>query len=179
MDPMKTVLLGPPTRQVEELIARRKALGQDRYDEVWQGEYHLAPAAHPWHGRVQRVLAMTLEPLAARVGLVGTESFNLGQPDDYRVPDGGFHWSLPQQTWVPTAAIVVEVVSPDDETWAKFGFYARHGVEEVGVADPMAGVLRWFRLAGDGYEEVDASALLGVTVADVAAQVDWPQGTAE
>ncbi len=65
--------------------------------------------------------------------------------------------------WVPTAAIVVEVVSPDDETWEKFDFYARHRVEEICIADPMARQIRWFVLAGDAYEETDASPLLGVT----------------
>jgi hypothetical protein len=31
---------------------------------------------------------------------------------------------------VATAAVVVEVVSPDDETCERFGFYAAHGVDD-------------------------------------------------
>ncbi|MDQ3680552.1 MAG: Uma2 family endonuclease [Actinomycetota bacterium] len=31
-----------------------------------------------------------------------------------------------------------EIISPDDETYEKFGFYADHGVEEIIVADPAA-----------------------------------------
>jgi hypothetical protein len=35
---------------LKDLIERRRAIGADLYDEIWDGEYHLAPAAHPFHG---------------------------------------------------------------------------------------------------------------------------------
>jgi hypothetical protein len=35
------------------------------------------------------------------------------------VPDGGYHRGVPSVLYVPTAAIVVEVLSPGDETWLK------------------------------------------------------------
>ena len=38
------------TVELEELIARRRALGQDGMDEVWEGEYHVAPHAHSHSG---------------------------------------------------------------------------------------------------------------------------------
>lgn len=78
--------------------------------------------------------------------------------------------------WIPTAAIVVEVVSPDDESWAKFDFYGAHGVDEVVIADPGTSELHWFVRNGDGsgYETTDHSPLLEVTVADIHAAVDWP-----
>jgi len=159
---------------MEAFLARRRALGQDLYDEVWEGNYHVAPAAHPWHGYLGNVLAEILGPLARSAGLIGTDPFNLGIPDDFRVPDRGYRRGLPSTEWVPTAAIVVEVVSPDDETWAKFEFYARHGVDEICVADPMARQIRWFRLDGAAYVESAESALLGVTVADLDRQITWP-----
>jgi len=40
---MRTVLLEPPA-EVRAWLARRRELGQDLYDEVWEGEYHVAPA---------------------------------------------------------------------------------------------------------------------------------------
>jgi|SRR5579884_1857876 len=176
---MKTVVLGDRPAELEALLERRRALGQDLFDEVWEGEYHMVPAAHPWHGYVDNQLSVVLEPLARAAGLVGTGPFNLGGPDDYRVPDRGYHRGIPSTVWVPTAVVVIEVVSPDDETWEKFGFYARRGVEEVGVADPLASGLRWFRLAGERYEETDRSVVLGITVEELAARIDWPGTEAE
>jgi hypothetical protein len=52
--------------------------------------------------------------------------FNLGEPDDYRVPDGGLFRPGPDELYVPTAELVVEIVSPGDESGQKLGFYAAH-----------------------------------------------------
>ena len=105
---MKTVVLGPRPGEIEALIERRKRLGVDTFDEMWEGSYHIAPAAHPTHGYVDNELAVILAPFARAAGLVGTGPFNLGSADDYRVSDRGYHRSLPTTVWVPTAAVVVE-----------------------------------------------------------------------
>ena len=107
-------------------------------------------------------------------GLIGTDPFTLGEPDDYRVPDRGYHRSLPQSTWVPTAAVVVEIVSPDDETYDKFGFYAAHGVDELSVADPFAGTVTCWTLDGTAYRQTDRSELLAVTATELETTVAWP-----
>ena len=171
---MKTVILGEQPPEIVAFLARRRALDQDRSDEVWEGEYHVVPAPHFWHGQVDSDLAALLRPAAKAAGLVVTSQFNVGVQDDYRVPDGGYHRAPLSTVWVPTAAIVVEVVSPDHETWEKFAFYARHAIEEICVADPLTRQVRWFVLAGDAYEETGASPLLGVTTADLVAGIDWP-----
>ena len=171
---MRTVVLGARPPELDELIRRRRSLGLDTFDEVWEGCYHLAPAAHPVHGYVDDALAYLLRPLARAAGLVATGPFNLGRPDDYRVPDHGYHRGLPEAAWAPTAAVVVEVVSPDDETFAKFGFYAGRGVEELIVADPRDRSVRCFRLDGDGYVEAASSAILSVSADDLTAGIDWP-----
>ena len=63
--------------------------------------------------------------------------FNLGEADNYRVPDGGLiHVDVVGTTYVPTASLVIEVLSPGDESRLKFGHYAAHGVGEVLLADP-------------------------------------------
>jgi hypothetical protein len=53
---VKTVVLGPRPRELEGLIQRRRALGIDAFDEVWEGSYHAAPA-HPAHGYVELIVA--------------------------------------------------------------------------------------------------------------------------
>lgn len=56
-----------------------------------------------------------------------------------------------RRTWLATAAVVVEILSPDDETFEKFSFYARHDVDEVLVADPAARrITLWRRASHEG-----------------------------
>ena len=171
---MKTVLLGPPPAELASLIAKRHALGQDLFDEVWEGDYHMVPAPRPAHGYVVDELVAILRPRARAAGLVGTSQFNLGCADDYRVPDWGFHQTLPTETWVPTAAIVVEVVSPDDETYEKFGFYAANAVDELIVADPASRQVTCWRRDDHSYDEVPGSERLGITAEALTAAIDWP-----
>jgi len=56
----------------------------------------------------------------------------------------------------PTAALVIEVRSPGDETYDKFGLYAKRGVEELLVADPQRRAVQIWLLRGDGYTEAGA-----------------------
>ncbi|MGO9891317.1 MAG: hypothetical protein ACLP0L_25920 [Solirubrobacteraceae bacterium] len=53
------------------------------------------------------------------------------------MPEGGLHRASAAGVWLPTAALVVEVVSLRDETYAKLAFYVRHRVDEVLVIDPL------------------------------------------
>lgn len=172
---MKTVLLGPPPPEVEALIARRQELGLDGFDEMWDGEYHMAPMTHSRHSYLDQVMAEVLGPYARRAGLVMTGPFNLGpHSKDFRVPDRGLHRGRPDAVWVPTAAMVVEILSSDDETFEKLPFYAAHDVDEVLIVDPASNRVRVMVRQGDGYGEAEASALLGVTVAELTEVVDWP-----
>jgi Uma2 family endonuclease len=172
---MRTVVLGSRPAELEALIARRHALGQDTFDEVWNGEYHMAPAAHFWHGFVVSELAAVLRQLAVPRELVVGVAFNLGpDKDNFRVPDLGVHRSVQDEVWLPSAAMVVEVVSPDDESWLKFDHYAAHGVDEVLIADPRDRTLHLFVLVDGRYEPAERSALLDVAVADVHAAIAWP-----
>ena len=168
-------MLGPRPAELEALIERRRAQGLDRYDEVWAGEYHMVPAAHPSHGYVDNQIAVLIDPHTRRAGLVGTGPFNLGAPDNYRVPDRGLHRGLPSTTWVRTAAMVVEIVSPDDETWDKLDFYAAHLVDEVLIVDPQERSVTCLRLEAGRYLPVEVSGLLTVAAAELARRVDWPE----
>jgi Uma2 family endonuclease len=171
---VRTIVLGPRPPEFEALLERRHALGQDLYDEVWEGEYHMAPAPHPFPGILDDELAVLLHPFARRAGLVGTGPFSLGDPDDYRVPDRGLHRGTPTTTFVPTAAVVVEIASPDDGTWNKIDFYAAHSVDELLITDPLKRSVTWLVLDDGRYTEQDSSRLLGVSSAELAAEIDWP-----
>jgi len=169
-----TVFLGERPPELEAFLARRRALGLDGHDEVWEGEYHVAPHAHSDHGIVELEVGVVLRARTHGSGLLATGPFNLGDPDDYRVPDGGLHRQRPGTLYVSTAALVVEVLSPGDETMAKFGFYAGRGVDELLVADPAARTIRLWQRAANGYAEVNESRLLDATAADLVAEIAWP-----
>jgi Uma2 family endonuclease len=171
---MRTVVLGQRPKALEALIESRRATGADRYDEVWEGEYHMAPAPRKIHALVDVELAASLRPYARRAGLVGSSAFNLGVADNYRVPDGGLHRDTADAVYVPTAALVYEILSPDGETWAKLPFYAAHDVDEVVIVDPATQTVTWLRLVDGDYEPTDRSHALDVAVADVVGEIIWP-----
>jgi hypothetical protein len=108
---VRTVLVGERPPEVEDLLARRRALGQDLFDEVWEGEYHMAPAPPRRHGRVENQLARVLGARADAAGLLGSGPCNVGTQDDYRVPNHAYLSDAASHTFNPTAEIVVEIVS--------------------------------------------------------------------
>ena len=169
---MPTLVLDPQPVELTELIERRRRLGQDLFDEVWDGVLHMNPAPSGAHGRVDRQLGFLLEPLATEAGLASTGPFNLGETDDYRVPDAGLHRRWRDQVWYATAALVVEILSPGDETHAKLSFYAARGVDEVLIVDPQARRVEWLGLRGQGYEPIHASALIDLGPDELAQRID-------
>ncbi len=76
-----TVLLGEPPAPVGEWLERRRALGQDLFDEVWAGEHHVAPAAHARHGDIDDQVAALLRPRARSRGIWPTGPVNIGRHD--------------------------------------------------------------------------------------------------
>lgn len=173
---MSTLVLGSPPREIEALKERRRRSGLDRFDEVWDGVLHMVPAPSGAHAYVSTQLAELLGPPARAAGLVLlTGGFNLGQDEnDYRVPDGGLHREGAFDVWHPTAAVVFEIVSPDDETWDKLPFYAAHGVDEVLIVDPAERSLHWLALEGGEYREAERSGLIDLGGSELAERIDWP-----
>jgi hypothetical protein len=73
------------------MLEQRRARGQDRHDEMWKGVYVMMPAPGEAHWLVDEQLAELLRPLARGAGLMSGGEFNLGDKDDYVVPDRGLH----------------------------------------------------------------------------------------
>lgn len=170
---VRTVVLGERPPELTAWLERRRALGLDGHDEVWEGVDHVAPHASTAHGIVASELVTCLAPFARARDLVSSAAFNLGEPDDFRVPDAGYFREMPSGVYATTAAVVVEVLSPDDETFAKLDFYRAHGVAEVIVADPATRTVRCLSLA-EGAQDTEVSRELGVAMRDLAASIDWP-----
>ena len=173
----RTIILGEPPAAVQHLIEDRRALGLDGYDEVWEGQYHMAPMARADHGDVQAQVLHLLIDLARSRHLYATGPFNLGlDKNDFRVPDGGVFESRPREVYVPKALVVLEVQSPDDETFDKFPFYCRQGVQEVIVADPATRTVTIYKPLLEVAQpwKVLSKSLLGVTARGITDEIDWP-----
>jgi Uma2 family endonuclease len=171
---MRTLFVTDPPPVVEDWLARRHALGQDLYDEVWEGEYHVAPAPGSKHSRLQVTLARILGPLADAAGLEGGGPCNIGRPGDFRVPDLVYVRDWADRVWNPTASIVVEIVSPGDESRGKLDFYLRSGVEEVLIVDPDARTVEWFARMAEAFARAGGSRILGITTLELSASLEWP-----
>jgi Uma2 family endonuclease len=176
LDWMPTLVKDPPPAGFEELLERRRELGQDLLDEMWEGVYVMNPAPSEGHADVAQQLAELLGPAARAADLWPRMSiFNLGEPDDYRVPDGGLLRERLNRVRVPTAALVIEIVSPGDDTWTKLPFYARHGVDELLIVDLQKRSVEWLGLDPSGeYRAVGRSGLIEFGPAELAERLEWP-----
>lgn len=136
----------------------------------------MVPAPRGEHADIAHQLAVILDGPARDAGLApAIGEFNLGESEhDYRVPDGAIHRARPRGVWLATAAIVIEIVSPGDESWDKLPFYARQGVDEVVIVDPYARAAHWLALAEGRYEPIARSRLIDLGAADLAERIDWP-----
>ena len=163
---MRTVVLGPAPQELQALIERRRALGLDDHDEVWDGEYHVALAASSRHAAVQAAILALLREHAADPRLV-VGPINLGTAQNYRVPDGGVLRDGETGLYVPTAALVVEVISPDDESYAKFDHYAEHGVTELIYINPEQHDVQLHRVTAGDYRPVEQLAAVDLSLEQV------------
>jgi Uma2 family endonuclease len=169
--------MDPAPVEIDALIEHRRRLGLDHRDEIWDGVLHMNPPPTGEHQVILQQLAELLGPLARRVGLVPVvNEFGLGREgkDNYRVPDGGLHRRAPRGVYQGTAALVIEIVSPGDESWDKLPFYAAHEVDEVLIVDPAEHVVHWLGLDGDKYQPIERSTLIDLGPSALAEQIDWP-----
>jgi Uma2 family endonuclease len=173
---MPTLLLDPQPAELDALLERRKRLGQDGKDEVWEGVLHVVPAPAHRHSNLAQQLAELLGPTARAAGLEPTiAEFNLGDSEnDFRVPDGGLHRPGAAEMWHPTAALVLEIRSPGDECWEKLPFYAAHHVDEVLIVDPDTHQVHWLGLTDGRYEPIERSALIDLGHAELGRLINWP-----
>jgi Uma2 family endonuclease len=149
----------------EEELAHRRLTGIDRFDEMWEGILHMAPAPAYEHQRIVTGLLMFLGRLCESDGR-GTLTVQINvfgdtavPSQDYRIPDLTFVAAGREQVLAADGArggpdAVIEVRSPGDETYDKLPFFARLGVREVIVIDRDSKRTEIYRLAGTQYVAV-------------------------
>ena len=174
---MPTLVKDPPPAGFEELLERRRELGQDLLDEVWEGVYHVNPAPRSTP-RGDRPAARGAAGRAGPRGWARADDEHLqpGRAEDYRVPDGGLQRERPgaRDVYLATAALVVEIVSPGDQTWEKLDFYAAHRVDELLIVDPEERRVHWLGLTGAGYRPRERSGLIELGPDELVGLIDWP-----
>jgi Uma2 family endonuclease len=134
------------------MLEERRRLGHDRFDEVWDGILHMVPTPGLVHQRAATDLFIAMRTIARRRGMDAFMEFNLLDPatadfSNYRVPDvtvaAPAHVSL--RGVEGRAELVVEVISPNDESRDKLPFYAEMNVQEVWLLDPKKRTIEVFR----------------------------------
>jgi Uma2 family endonuclease len=172
---MAVLIREPLPTSISAFLEERRRTGADRFDEMWEGVLHVAPAPTGAHDDLLAQVIELIGPPARAAGLVpGAGGFNLGDANDYRIPDGGIRRERSAAVYFETAALVVEIVSPNDETFAKLPFYADHAVDEVLIIDPADRTVRWLGRDDSGYRELTQSAVVPLGPAQLAAAIDWP-----
>ena len=141
---MATLML--PKDDLKRMIRRRRRLKLDRYDEVWDGVYVMAPIAgndHQWlGGQLAHVFLSAFDPRKDVRVYPGANVSD--QPErwtkNYRVPDvlvflPGNPAEDRDTHWFGGPDFAVEVVSPGDRSRKKLAFYSKVGVRELLIVE--------------------------------------------
>jgi Uma2 family endonuclease len=178
---MALMVLDPAMER--RIKAEREASGLDRYDEVWEGVYMMAPLANTEHQDLQSGLAAAIrnavgwnEPIHVQAGA------NVSDREDdwthnYRIPDVVVVYSGSTARdcgthWCGGPDFCAEIASPGDRSRDKLDFYAGIGVRELLLVDRNPWTLELCRLiAGrldrDGLSDVNNPEALVSTVVPV------------
>lgn len=152
---MATLILD---QDVEKRVREsRHASGLDRYDEVWEGVYMMAPLANNEH----QILAFRLAVICQEATGWDDENqvfagINLSDRDEgwtenYLVPDvavflKGTKAQDRETHWLGGPDFAIEIVSLDDRSRDKLPFYAKVATRELVLLDRYPWSLELFRL---------------------------------
>jgi Uma2 family endonuclease len=161
---MKAVMANVP----EHILEWRRRTGADQWDEMWEGVLHMAPSPNRDHQDIEGALEFWLrlhwaKPNGCRV----YHEINVAEPgtwpNNFRIPDlvllTPARFDIDCNEYFdggPDA--VVEIRSPDDETYEKFEFYAKVGVLEIWVIDRDTRRSEMYELMGGEYRRLEPNA---------------------
>ena len=179
-------------------LEERRRLDIDKWDEVWDGVLHVVPQPSYPHQRFEGDLYSVLRPLAHAAKLEILNTFSIYDPTydpdsaakNYRTPDivvvDPKH--VAHRGIEGRAEIVIEILSPNDESYDKMPFYAQHGTQEMWIVDPVTRAIEVYVLRNkkfvavaperDGSVRAPRLGLVLRTVNDKL-QIEWAGGSAE
>jgi Uma2 family endonuclease len=154
---MATMILDPLL--AEQLREQRRAWGADKFDEVWEGVYMMAPLANDEH---QALAADFCAILKDALGWSGKAKIYPGVnlaattglwTENYRCPDVAVFLRETKAEnrdthWVGPADFLIEITSPGDRTHDKIAFYDQIGVEELLIVNRDVWALEFYQREG-------------------------------
>jgi len=169
----------------DEVIAERKRLGLDRWDEVWDGVYVVMTEPNNEHQKFVLKLAMALEANVDQLGRGETfPGCNVSDRtadwrENYRCPDVAVYLdgnpAIDRDThWQGGPDLAIEIVSPGDRSREKLGLYAAVGTREVLIIDREPWRLELYR--NDGSAEMKLIGIAehdGATIRSEAVPLAW------
>jgi Uma2 family endonuclease len=152
------------------LIARRRRLGIDHWDEVWDGMYVMAPPPDIEHQVFGFDLIEVLKLIVKRTGLgevfsgVAISDHKEDWRKNFRVPDASvFLNGNPAEDcethWLGGPDLAIEIVSPNDRSRKKIPFYEKIGTRELLIVDRKPWRLSLLRLIDGKLCDVGQSTL--------------------
>ena len=143
--------------KVRRIIHRRRRLGLDRKDEVWNGRYIIMPDPDNVHQDLVGSLLTVLRIVISWAKLGNAyPGCNISDREDkwtsnYRVPDVTvFLNDNPAENrnthWLGGPDLAIEIVSDNDKSRKKLDFYASVGTRELIIVDRAPWQLELFRL---------------------------------
>jgi Uma2 family endonuclease len=152
----------------EEYLEQRKQAGADQYDEMWEGVLHMPPAPNFFHQDLEGALeayhryAWAPARQAKVVHQINLASIG-GWKTDYRIPDLLIvfpeRFAINRGNYCEGAPnVVVEIHSPNDESYDKMPFYGKLGVPEVWIVDRDTCEPEIYHLKRNRYKKTIASA---------------------
>ena len=161
----------------QELRRERQRTGADRYDEVWDGVYVMSPMANNAHqsivGKMSAILTFAIElPGLGRV-LPGANVSD--HPSDwtknYRCPDVVVYLNdNPAENrethWYGGPDLAVEVISLEEDPYAKLDFYAGCNTQELLIVHRRPWRLELFRNTGTQLQTGAQMQLVGTSELD-------------
>jgi Uma2 family endonuclease len=151
----------------QELRQERAIAGSDRWDEVWEGTYMMAPLPNIEHQELVGAFVAVLRDIVPRsrgVVLPGTNVSDReeGWEFNYRCPDVAVYLASTRAKncgthWLGGPGFAVEIVSPDDMVRDKLPFYGKVAMRELLIVDRDPWRLELLRLSGKKLKPVGTS----------------------
>lgn len=160
---MPTVILDVELAQ--QLRDDRAARGLDKYDEVWDGTYMMAPAPNNEH---QGILTGLVSILQETIGQpkrgkvfpgVNVSDRRQDWKENYRIPDVAVFMNDSQAVdcgsyWFGGPDLAIEILSHGDQAREKIAFYGSVATRELLIIDREPWQLELHQLAGETLELV-------------------------